>query len=480
MQYLERKINVFEPCYVKPIHAVQGSNMNEIRVTIADWDIPTDATVKWQVATSTKGELNNATFDNNTIIIQPFTSTFGEVGHGYLQVRVEKDDKVLVSFAIDVFIQPDRLISPVEGSNSDVIKVLVNQYVEEATEGLIEQIEAEVQRVIESIPSDYTELETRVDELENSQGGGLTEEAKRALLACFAKVAWIDESGQSYYDALENALYPITEISVSPTTLSFGTLGATQQITGTTTPVGGNITWSSSNTSVATVDSTGLVTSVGYGTATITASCQGHTATCAVTIAQATVTSISAVYTQSGTIYDTDSLDTLKSDLVVTASWSNGTTSTVDSEDYTLSGTLTEGTSTITVSYGGKSDTFDVTVYSTTHTVTVIFDQARTIITDGVASSNNSWYATNYTSVPNVYAKSKITNNLSVNVSFRGAWYDSNKEYIRNYASNTSFSIQSGKTHSENVPSNAHYLRLSSSNSDLKTGSATLDILFTD
>ena len=56
-----------------------------------------------------------------------------------------------------------------------------------------------------------------------------------------------------------------------------------------------------------------------------------------------TLVSISAVYTQSGTVYDTDTLDSLKTDLVVTATWSDTSTSTVASADYTLSGTLTEG-----------------------------------------------------------------------------------------------------------------------------------------
>lgn len=36
---------------------------------------------------------------------------------------------------------------------------------------------------------------------------GLSDEAKTALLACFAKVAWIDEHGQDYYDALYESLY---------------------------------------------------------------------------------------------------------------------------------------------------------------------------------------------------------------------------------------------------------------------------------
>lgn len=88
--------------------------------------------------------------------------------------------------------------------------------------------------------------------------------------------------------------------------------------------------------------------------------------------AVAAVSSISAVYTQSGTVYETDALDTLKADLVVTATYSDSSTATVT--DYTLSGTLTEGTSTITVSYGGATTTFNVTV---SHAV-------PTYVTDGL------------------------------------------------------------------------------------------------
>lgn len=73
--------------------------------------------------------------------------------------------------------------------------------------------------------------------------------------------------------------------------------------------------------------------------------------------------SISAVFTQgSAVIYDTDSLDSLKQYLEVTAIYSDSTTETLADNDYTLSGTLTVGTSTITVSYGGKTATFTVTV----------------------------------------------------------------------------------------------------------------------
>lgn len=72
------------------------------------------------------------------------------------------------------------------------------------------------------------------------------------------------------------------------------------------------------------------------------------------------ISSITAVYTQSGTVYDTTPLDDLKPDLVVTANYSDGTSETVST--YTLSGTLTVGTSTITVTYMDKTATFTVNV----------------------------------------------------------------------------------------------------------------------
>lgn len=49
-----------------------------------------------------------------------------------------------------------------------------------------------------------------IDELKDdlSHIEGISDDIKDALLACFEKVAWIDEHGQDYYDALEEALYP--------------------------------------------------------------------------------------------------------------------------------------------------------------------------------------------------------------------------------------------------------------------------------
>ena len=94
--------------------------------------------------------------------------------------------------------------------------------------------------------------------------------------------------------------------------------------------------------------------------------------------------SISAVYTQSGTVYDTDSLNSLKTDLVVTAHYSDSTTATIT--NYTLSGTLTAGTSTITVAYGGKTTTFTVTVTEYVRTLLKNWDLTTSLI-DTVSSA---------------------------------------------------------------------------------------------
>ena len=156
------------------------------------------------------------------------------------------------------------------------------------------------------ITEDKSDLVSAINEAAQSTGGGegtgVTDAVKEALLMIAQKVAYIDQGGASYYQALYDALYP-----------------------------------------------------------------------------PASLTSIAAVYTQSGTVYETTPLDSLKDDLVVTAIWDDGTRTTVTSDQYTLSGTLTEGSSTITVTHGGKTTTFSVTVS--------VYSTAPIITTEGVCWS---------------------------------------------------------------------------------------------
>lgn len=77
---------------------------------------------------------------------------------------------------------------------------------------------------------------------------------------------------------------PCTGLSVSQTTVSFIALNATQQLTVTKTPADttDTVSYASSNESVATVSSSGLVTCVGVGSATITVMCGEQSVTCLV------------------------------------------------------------------------------------------------------------------------------------------------------------------------------------------------------
>lgn len=76
------------------------------------------------------------------------------------------------------------------------------------------------------------------------------------------------------------------------------------------------------------------------------------------------VTGIEVTYTQTQTVTVDTPLNDLRQDLIVKAIYRGGRKKEV--EDYTLSGTLTVGTSNITVSYHGYDETIEVLVTAAT------------------------------------------------------------------------------------------------------------------
>lgn len=198
---------------------------------------------------------------------------------------------------------------------------------------------------------------------EGPAGPGITEDFRAAILQLASKVAYIDENGADYYQDLYDALYPtagllsITAVFTQGSTVVYD--DSDLDDLRTMLYVVGHY---DDNTDAEVTNYT-LSGNLTAGTSTVNVSYLGKTTTFTVTVtARPTLSSISAVYTQSGTVLETDSLDSLKTDLVVTATYSDSSTETVPASDYTLSGTLTVGTSTITVSYSGLTTTFTVTV----------------------------------------------------------------------------------------------------------------------
>ena len=249
------------------------------------------------------------------------------------------------------------------------------------------------------IKDGLSDMDDRVTALEQGgSGGGLTEDIKQALLQLAEKVAYVDDDGQDYYDALEDALYPPADL-----------------------------------------------------------------------------VSISAVYTQSGTVYDTDSLDSLKADLVVTATYNDQTTAVVTT--YTLSGTLVEGISTITVAYGGKTTTFDVTVThkssgksdETDWSDGVAYDYVFIDITyidntDGSVKSYNGWSST-----PKLFCQgatsltfTAITDSSAAdaNAMKYNAFYDANGGFVGTFQIGDMQTL--GTISTITVPNNAVYFAVSS------------------
>ena len=120
---------------------------------------------------------------------------------------------------------------------------------------------------------------------------------------------------------------------------------------------------------------------------------------------QKEISSILAVYDQGDTIvYPTTSLDSLKSNLVVTANYSDDTSEIVTG--YTLSGTLSVGTSIITVTYSGKTTTFNVTV-----------SEKQAITVTGVTLSHNE-YKMNVNDTMNLVATIQPSNADNQEVTF--------------------------------------------------------------
>ncbi|MBQ6977145.1 MAG: Ig-like domain-containing protein [Paludibacteraceae bacterium] len=166
---------------------------------------------------------------------------------------------------------------------------------------------------------------------------------------------------------------PVTAIALNKSTTTIA-IGDSETLTINYTPADANtgkaVNWTSSNTSVATVDNSGKVIGVTVGTATITATSTTDasiTASCAVTIQAVAVTGVS-INPTSANLQIGGSTDLTYTILPANAtdksvSWSSSNTAVATVNDGHVTA-LTAGTATITVTTtdGNKTATCSVTV----------------------------------------------------------------------------------------------------------------------
>lgn len=180
--------------------------------------------------------------------------------------------------------------------------------------------------------------------------------------------------GQSATAAIMVVPVPVATVSVSPAPVSLVAF-TTQQLSATTRDAAGNIladrvvTWSSSNSGVATVSSAGLVTAVAPGTATITASSEGRSGTSVVTVTPPPVASVTV--TPSAVTIAVNSFQQLTATLrdaagnVLTGrsvEWSSGSTGLASVTNSGVVRGVNPGTVFITARSEGRFSTATITV----------------------------------------------------------------------------------------------------------------------
>lgn len=191
----------------------------------------------------------------------------------------------------------------------------------------------------------------------------------------------------------ESSSVAVTGVSLDRSSLSMAVGSASVELVATVAPsdaTNRSVTWSSSNSSVATVSTTGVVAAIAPGTATITVTTVdgSMTATCIVTVTSATIAT-------TGVTLDKDTLNLSlgggTSPLVATVEPANATNKNVmfmssNQSVATVSATgvvtpVAIGTATITVvtSSGGFTDTCAVTVSAQTFPVTSVMLNTDTL-----------------------------------------------------------------------------------------------------
>ena len=181
----------------------------------------------------------------------------------------------------------------------------------------------------------------------------------------------------------------LISIAVSPAIPSIA-LGTVQQFTAVGSFDDGSIqlltsiAWSSSSTSVASIDATGFATSTGTGTTTVTAMSGTVSGTASLTVTAATLVSIAVTpanssmavgttkqFTATGTFSDSSTQD-----ITTTVTWTSSSAAAATINAQGLASSVAAGGTTIKATFGSISGSTGLTV-STAHLVSITISPAN-------------------------------------------------------------------------------------------------------
>lgn len=250
-------------------------------------------------------------------------------------------------------------------------------------------------------------------------------------------------------------------ITIDPTSWTME-VGDKKTLTATVWPAStgsGDLSWTSSNSSVATVDSNGKVTAVGVGTANITASYGGSvSATCAVTVVGISLNKTSTtLYIQNGTygsevltanVFPSSALTWTSSNPAVATVSSTGLVTAVAKGTATITVTTEDGgyTATCTVKVGvQRTKTFTTNSSTVTGTGDRTLTDAPITVSLDVRNRNNAYLELNrgdywYNATPiSVDADGNTLTRIVINLRNNGGTLTPSSGSVANAGSGTNY-----------------------------------------
>ena len=220
------------------------------------------------------------------------------------------------------------------------------------------------------------------------------------------KAAHIDGDNNGKCDTCDYTMSvktPVLSIALSQTEISLEVDG-TATLTATVSPdnaTNKTVIWESDKTNIATVDNTGKVSAIAQGTAKITATADGKSANCTVTVTAKPVPVTGIELDKTAITLEIDETQTLTATLAPdnatdkTVTWTVAPSGVVSVENGVITA-LKDGTATVTATANGKSANCTVTVNAPLTNAQVLkFLNDNVLLNAAKNCLNSSWEVNN-------------------------------------------------------------------------------------